>query len=147
MGHEHERPVEPFSDLHVEHEHVRATLLHDPTVEGLDMAIYLDGSASMNDEYKKKSVKVGGGLLHELFGIGEAPTVRVLDNEVEPQARWMLQYLGTKDRNGSLRVAYWATGAMGRDVEVIGELKGKGAERYQFAGPKRPGHHTVLTPA
>ena len=29
----HERPVEPFADLHVEHGQVRATLLHDPTVE------------------------------------------------------------------------------------------------------------------
>ena len=26
-----ERPVEPFSDLHVEEGQVRATLLHDPT--------------------------------------------------------------------------------------------------------------------
>ncbi len=47
----HERPVEPFSDLHVEHGTVRATLLHDPTVEGLDMAIYMDGSGSMSEEY------------------------------------------------------------------------------------------------
>ncbi len=54
MGHKHERPVEPFSDLHVEHGHVRATLLHDPTVEGLDMAIYMDGSASMSGDYAYK---------------------------------------------------------------------------------------------
>ena len=49
MAHEHERPVEPFADLHVEHEKVRAVLLHDPTVEGLDMAIYMDGSGSMRE--------------------------------------------------------------------------------------------------
>src|SRR5262245_48889178 len=50
----HERPVEPFSDLHVEHGRVRATLLHDPTVEGLDMAIYMDGSGSMREEYEPR---------------------------------------------------------------------------------------------
>jgi hypothetical protein len=53
MGHEHERPVEPFSDLHVEAGITsRATLLHDPTVEGLDMASTWTARASMNDEYE-----------------------------------------------------------------------------------------------
>ena len=85
MSHEHERPVEPFSDLHVEHGHVRATLLHDPTIEGLDVALYLDGSASMADEYRKEEVQVrGGGFWFELLGIGEAPVYETRDNQVEP---------------------------------------------------------------
>ena len=54
MGHEHERPVGVFSDLHVEHGTVKATLMHDPSVEGLDMAIYMDGSGSMGEEYTYK---------------------------------------------------------------------------------------------
>jgi len=58
-----ERPVEPFSDLHVEEGLVRATLLHDPTVEGLDVGLYLDGSGSMNDEYQYK----GGGQPRRSF--------------------------------------------------------------------------------
>ena len=143
----HERPVEPFSDLHVEHEHVRATLLHDPTIEGLDVALYLDGSASMNDEYEKKTVDSGGGLLWDLFGWGKPPTKTVLDNQVEPQARWMLQYLASKDRDGEIRVGYWATGTSGQDVEILGELSANGADRAAFLGPRYPGKRTILAPA
>ena len=144
---EHERPVEPFSDLHVEHGHVRATLLHDPTVEGLDIAVYLDGSGSMKEEYENKMVTSGGGFLYDLFGWGAPPKAQLKDNLVEPQARWMLQYLATKDRDGMVRVAYWATGKTGRDVEVLGELSGVGVDKVTFGGPQRPGGHTILTPA
>ncbi|MBX9688265.1 MAG: hypothetical protein K2X27_16270 [Candidatus Obscuribacterales bacterium] len=138
--HDHERPVEPFSDLHVEHGHVRATLLHDPTVEGLDMAIYLDGSASMGDEYeyKTKHSSIWSWLL------GKKP--EILPNQVEPQARWILEYLATKDRNGELRVAYWACGS-GKGIEVIGDLRGVDVQQYSFPGPKSEGKSTHLTPA
>ncbi len=81
MGHKHERPVEPFSDLHVEHGHVRATLLHDPTVEGLDMAIYMDGSASMSGDYayKKKyndDVKVYAPYVYDAVNVMVAAMVK-----------------------------------------------------------------------
>src|SRR5690349_22244694 len=98
-----ERPVEPFSDLHVEEGHVRATLLHDPTVEGLDVALYMDGSGSMKEEYDYPTQP--RGFFAWLFG--EAPKTAEL-NAVEPQVRWMLEYLASKDRNGLLRVGYWA---------------------------------------
>lgn len=137
---EHERPVEPFSDIHFEHGEVRATLLHDPTVEGLDMAFYLDGSGSMQDEYQYQ--KKGGGLWGWLFG-----KPAEYHNQVEPQAQWMLEYLATKDRNGILRVAYWACGPNGIDLEFIGDLKGSEARTYKFPGPKQFGGHTMLTPA
>lgn len=138
--HDHERPVEPFSDLHVEHGHVRATLLHDPTVEGIDMAIYLDGSASMGDEYEYKTKHPG------LWGWlkGEKPIQ--MPNLVEPQAQWILEYLATKDRNGELRVAYWACGN-GRQIEFIGDLLGKDVKQYKFPGPVSPGKGTHLAPA
>lgn len=143
---EHERPVEPFSDLHVEHDVVRATLLHDPTVEHLDVALYLDGSGSMRDEYENVVVRKGGGFLFDLFGWGDAPTTQVQDNEVEPQARWMLEYLASKDRNGVLRVAYWACGS-GHQVEVVGNLAAKDAKNWKVPGPKKPGNYTFLLPA
>jgi hypothetical protein len=136
----HERPVEPFSDLHVEEGRVRAVLLHDPTVEGLDMAIYMDGSASMGEEYQYKQK---GGFLAWLFG--KEP--EQLPNQVEPQVQWMLEYLATKDRNGLLRVAYWACGRNGRDIEVVGNLQGVDVKRYQFPGPRQMGQGTNLTPA
>jgi len=140
--HEHERPVEPFSDLHVEEGHVRATLLHDPTVEGLDVALYMDGSGSMKEEYDYPTQP--RGFFAWLFG--EAPKTAEL-NAVEPQVRWMLEYLASKDRNGLLRVGYWACGAKGGDVEILGELDGKKANTYAFPGPKYLGAHTMLAPA
>jgi len=135
----HERPVEPFSDLHVEGDHVRATLLHDPTVEGLDMAIYMDGSGSMEEEYKYKRK---GGWLAWLFGKPVEQT-----NQVEPQVQWMLEYLATKDRNGLLRVAYWACGDGGRSIEPVGDLQGVEVKQYKFPGPRQMGTGTYLQPA
>ena len=137
----HERPVEPFSDVHFEDGRVEAVLLHDPTVEGLDMAIYMDASASMKEEYQEKTR--GRGFLD--FLLGRQP--ETLPNDVEPQVQWMLEYLATKDRNGKLRVAYWACGRSGRGVQVIGELEGKDVKRYKFPGPNELGGGTVLTPA
>jgi hypothetical protein len=136
----HEKPVAPFADLHVEDGEVTATLLHDPTVEGLDVALYLDGSSSMEEEYTAKSKRT---FLEWLTGQPGTP----LQNDVEPQAQWMLEYLATKDRNGLLRVAYWACGETGQGVEVLGELKGTEARQYTFTGPERPGKATCLEPA
>jgi hypothetical protein len=130
MSHDHERIVRPFSDVHLGAGHVVATLLHDPTVEGLDVALYMDGSASMEDEYGPR------GVLAKL-----AP----VKNLVEPQMQWMLEYLASKDRNGALRVSYWATGD-GSQLEMIGELGASDAKSYKFPGPKSYGKGTVMLP-
>jgi len=122
--------VRPFSDVHRKGDRVIATLLHDPTVEGLDVALYMDGSASMEPTYGPR------GILAKLGGV---------KNQVEPQMHWMLEYLASKDRNGLLRVAYWATGD-GSELEVHGELAGKDAKAYKFPGPKSYGKGTVMLP-
>jgi hypothetical protein len=140
----HEKPVEPFADIHCEEGHVRATLLHDPTVEGLDMAIYMDGSGSMKDEYQYKGI--GRSLWHFLFG-DKKQAAPEMTNQVEPQVRWMLEYLATKDRNGILRVAYWACGTDGRKIEYVGDLKGEDVKSLNFPGPKEFGGYTCLLPA
>jgi hypothetical protein len=127
---DHEVIVKPFSDVHRRGNQILATLLHDPTVEGLDVALYMDGSASMEDEYGPR------GVLAKL-----AP----VKNLVEPQMRWMLEYLASKDRDGVLRVAYWATGD-GAQLELIGDLDGSKAQEYKFPGPKFYGKATVLLP-
>ena len=126
----HEVINKPFSDVHNKGGTVIATLLHDPMVEGLHVALYMDGSASMEDEYGPR------GVLAKL-----APA----KNLVEPQMRWMLEYLASKDRNGVLRVAYWATGD-GSELEVIGELTGAQAKDYKFPGPRFYGKDTVMLP-
>jgi hypothetical protein len=59
--------------------------------------------------------------------------------------RWMLEYLATKDRDGALRVAYWATGD-GQQIEVVGDLTGAEAQTYKFPGPRFYGKGTFLLP-
>lgn len=130
MSHKHETIVKPFSDVHNKGGKILATLLHDPTIEGLDVALYMDGSASMEDEYGPR------GVLAKLGGVR---------NQVEPQMRWMLEYLATKDKDGVLRVAYWATGD-GSEIEVVGDLSGAEAKEYKFPGPKFYGKGTVMLP-
>jgi hypothetical protein len=136
MPETHERPIAPFADIHYEDGKVTAILLHDPSVEGLDAAIYLDGSGSMRDEYKydKRLPPPGGpgakrGILSWLFGWARPSE---WTNEIEPEARKILEYLATKDRNGQLRVAYWS-----ENVQVLGELRGIDARTYRFEGPSR----------
>jgi|GEM_PF-831446 len=199
-AHSHGSLSYPFVDLHVEGDTVRVTLLHDPVIEGVEMALYIDGSASMGEEYEYKMMPVGGhhappsasagavaadddhddddddddhkggekkGWLARLFGwFGGAhkdddhegeeghegeddhhdgPMERT--NEVEQPVREMLQYLATKDRNGKLRVAYWACGKSGRQLEQIGELTAADAATATFPGPKDSGTGTSLAPA
>jgi hypothetical protein len=126
----HEVIVRPFSDVHRTGNKVVATLLHDPTVEGLDVALYMDGSASMENEYGPR------GILAKL-----AP----VKNQVEPQMQWMLEYLASKDRDGLVRVAYWACGD-GTQLEMVGDLTGPQAKGYRFPGPKFYGKATVMLP-
>jgi hypothetical protein len=122
--------IKPFSDVHLKGRTVIATLLHDPTVEGLDVALYMDGSASMESTYGPR------GILAKLGPVR---------NQVEPQMQWMLEYLASKDRDGVLRVAYWATGS-GADLEVVGDLDGSKAKQYKFPGPRSYGKATILLP-
>jgi hypothetical protein len=100
----------------------------------------MDGSGSMKEEYEEK--KKHANLWEWLTS---SPSI-TLPNQVEPQVHWMLEYLATKDRNGILRVAYWACGD-GRKVNVIGDLSGKEARAYSFPGPYELGSATYLTPA
>lgn len=130
MSGKHEAAVKPFSDVHNRGGKVTATLLHDPTIEGLDVALYMDGSGSMEDEYGPR------GILAKIGGVR---------NQVEPQMRWMLEYLANKDRNSVLRVAYWATGD-GSQLEVVGDLSGAEAQTYKFPGPKFYGKGTTMLP-
>lgn len=166
-----ERAAGIFSDIHVEKGKVRVTLLHDPSVEGLDTAIYMDGSASMTDEYARNQGQVQAQPSAAVAAALARPPQRSLatklwhwltarpappvtedestppesDNVVDPQIKRMLQYLATKDRNARLRVAYWACG--GRSpVEVVGELSAADLEHQVFTGPSEFGG-TFLLPA
>lgn len=166
---EHERPVYPFTDIHHEDGKVRVTLAYDPKVDGMDAALYLDGSGSMADSYKytkdapaevasaggaavatpAKSSTKKGGLLASIFGWASCAAIDGITkmtpagktNEVEPHARRFLEYLAGKDRNGRLRTCYWSD-----SVQTLGELTAADARTYRFAGPSHMGG-TKLYPA
>jgi hypothetical protein len=149
MSQKHERPIAPFADIHAEDGKVRVTLLHDPKVDGLDAALYLDSSGSMKDEYAYDKPVAGSGrkvvkhgLLRRLFGMPPVEKVEgaAYTNQVEPQARRLLAYLAGKDRNGKLRVAYWSDG-----VQPIAELTAEESKTCSFPGAKFGG--TYLAPA
>jgi hypothetical protein len=59
--------------------------------------------------------------------------------------QWMLEYLANKDRDGKVRVAYWATGD-GTQIETVGDLTGPQAKGYRFPGPRFYGKATVMLP-
>lgn len=191
---------------------MRVTLRHDPTLDGVEMALYVDGSASMVDEFtyrdsselpehddhdehappatltslatvdrpaKKAAPAPRPGWIARLFGWfrgndhgdhrddhddsddhndnahtaapkREGPPrakTGVRTNEVEPQVRRMLAYLARKDHNGRLRLAYWACGPDGDDIEALGELSGEDAATLAVPGPNDPGSLTRLAPA
>jgi hypothetical protein len=90
----------------------------------------MDGSASMENTYGPR------GILAKLGPV---------KNQVEPQMQWMLEYLATKDRDGILRTAYWATGS-GAELELVGDLDGAKAKQFKFPGPKQYGKATILLP-
>ena len=56
-----------------------------------------------------------------------------------------LEYLASKDRNGVVRVAYWATGD-GSQIEVVGELQAGQAKDFRFPGPRFYGKATIMLP-
>lgn len=127
-----------FSDVHHQDGRVRATLRQDPTVRGLETAIYMDGSQSMSDEFgHAKPLTKLWNWLH--LRAGDGPNI------VEPEIQRMLQYLATKDRNGQLRVAYWACGNAST-IEVVGELSAADVGKTHFPGPEHFGA-TYLKPA
>lgn len=127
-----------FADVHHQDGQVRATLRKDPSVRGLETAIYMDGSQSMSDEYghARLTTKLWNWL-H--LKPGDGPNI------VEPEIQRMLQYLATKDRNGQLRVAYWACGNAST-IEVVGELTAADVGKVHFPGPQHFGA-TYLKPA
>ena len=139
----HERPVEPFSDLHVEGGRVRATLLHDPTVEGLDMAIYMDGSGSMKEEYEYRQkdarlVRLASRRTQEVAAqpgrAAGAVDARVPRHQ-GPQRHPARRLLGVRQHRG-------------KEIEVVGDLQGHRRRGVTSSpGPRSMGSETHLTPA
>src|SRR4029079_17375040 len=137
--------VEPFGEVNVYPSQggkirVVATILMEPHKEGAQTGIALDGSGSMAKLY---GVEDGSRVLSPIFGGSKK-----LHNEVTPVAQKVCAYLARKiDADGGTTCIYWATGAGGSQVEVIGDLTADQAEQHTFGPPREFGTGTQLLPA
>jgi len=136
--------VEPFGEVNVHPAggkvRVVAIILMEPTREGTQTGIALDGSGSMQDVY---GVGQSGGFFASLFG-KKKPVV----NEITPVAQKICGYLAGKiDADGGTTCIYWATGPGGGDIEVIGDLTADEAGNHVFGPPGEFGTGTQLLPA
>jgi hypothetical protein len=137
--------VEPFGEVNVHRLSdgrlkVIATILMEPRREGTQTGIALDGSGSMSALY---GAEQSGGFFGNLFGKKKQTA-----NEITPVAQKICAYLARKlDADGGTTCIYWATGAGGSQVEVVGDLTGDQAEKHYFGEPKNFGTGTQLLPA
>jgi hypothetical protein len=137
--------AEPFGEVNVYprpggRTRVVATILMEPRREGTQTGIALDGSGSMSGLYGGQP---SGGVLGGLFGRKARA-----ENQVTPVAQRVCAYLARRlDADGGTTCVYWATGAGGAKVEVVGDLTAEQAERHEFAGPRDFGTGTQLLPA
>jgi len=137
--------VEPFGEVNVYpaaagRNRVVATILMEPRKEGAQTGIALDGSGSMAKLY---GVEDGSRVLSSIFG---GP--KKLTNEVTPVAQKLCAYLARRiDADGGTTCIYWAVGAGGGEIQVIGDMTAEEAERRPFGPPSEFGTGTQLLPA
>jgi hypothetical protein len=130
-----------FADLHLEEKganalHLELTFAVDVAIEKLAAAFYMDGSDSMK---QAGNYGRGGGWFQLNIGLQRNP--------VREAMRVIVPYIASKDSSGACRVAYWASGKAGRDIEAIGELTAQDADAFDYAGPKVFGQGTFAVPA
>src|SRR5215212_7693944 len=111
--------VEPFGEVNVHPAgnkvRVVATILMEPSREGTQTGIALDGSGSMQEAY---GVGQPVGFLASLFGKKSAAT-----NEITPVAQKICSHLAGKlDADGGTTCIYWAVGPGGSEIQVVGDL-------------------------
>jgi hypothetical protein len=137
--------VDPFGEVNVYPSagktRVVATILMEPSREGTQTGIALDGSGSMAGLYGIE--ESGGGFLAALFGKKKQAV-----NQITPVAQKICAHLARKlDADGGTTVIYWATGPGGSQVEEVGDLTADEAERHIFGPPRNFGTGTQLLPA
>jgi hypothetical protein len=137
--------VEPFGEVNVYpatagRTRVVATVLMEPSREGTQTGIALDGSGSMAPVY---GVGQPQGFLAGLFGKKKQAA-----NEMTPVAQKLCAYLAGKiDADGGTTCIYWATGPGGGEIEQVGDLTAEQAAAHTFGPPKEFGTGTQLLPA
>jgi hypothetical protein len=144
--------VEPFGEVNIRTSggkvEVTATILMQPTKEGTQTGIALDGSGSMSDCYAMPKAATTG-FFGSLFGSKPVKVEASSEtNLITPTARSICALLARElDADGGTTCIYWATGAHGSQIEVVGDLTADQAEKHVFAAPKDYGTGTQLLPA
>lgn len=132
-----DKVVEPFGEVNVNPGttpgmvKVRATILMPPSVENASVALAIDASRSMLDNF-------GGAGLAAIFK---------KENQVEMVARAMADYLAKFAGDGKVSLAYWACGIGGSQVVDLGRVDAQQAASTTFAPPQNMGTGTKLVPA
>lgn len=154
---------------------ITATILLEPTKEGAQTGVALDGSASMkkalgqgwvyaahyDSSVEVRMISENKAYLREYDGMkvvqyhqngwDELLRQGLLaqePNTVEPIAREVIPYLAEKiDADGGTSVIYWACGERGNEIEEIGDLTADQARAAKYEGPQNWGEHTHLLPA
>jgi hypothetical protein len=138
------RVVEPFGEVNVHPGpdggvRVWASILMEPSREGTQTGIALDGSGSMRKLYGSDP---GGGVVSSIFAKPK------LENQIAPVAQQICAYLARKiDADHGTTCIYWATGPDGGQVEQVGDLSADQAATCEFKGPRDFGTGTQLLPA
>ncbi len=134
-------PTKPFSSINIEKSgkffKVSVQVLMDRLVdesgkdiEGAIFGLALDGSKSMNDLY--------GGVAGP-FNFGT-------QNQVEPVAKSMIDFLIKYSGNGTVDLIYWAVGVGGKEIEDIGEIGTNELQTLKIRPKKMMGGGTHLLP-
>jgi hypothetical protein len=154
---------------------VVATILLEPSKEGSQTGVALDGSSSMraalgqgwayaphyDQTVSKRMVSEGKG--QDMFSDGQNVVVYTQEgwdellrqgyvyqepNLVQPMAREVIPYLAEKiDADGGTTVIYWACGERGDAIEIMGDLTADEARSASYEGPQNWGEQTHLLPA
>jgi hypothetical protein len=100
-------------------------------VEGMQIGIAIDGSASMMESFAANIPKA--------FRQPGA-------NGMEPVVKSLCKYACGFSSDGTVLPIYWATGAGGKDIESIGRLDADQSDKVSIEGPKAWGTGTLLLP-
>jgi len=100
-------------------------------VEGMQIGLAIDGSASMMESFAANIPKA--------FRQPGA-------NGMEPVVRRLCSYACSFSSDGTVLPVYWATGSGGKEIESLGRLDAAASEKMQVEGPKVWGTGTLLLP-
>ena len=132
------QPVAPFGDVNVMPKdgyiEVVASVLMVPTIEGAQVAIALDASATCQSAYRTPTA--AGSIFSNVQA----------SNAMEAVTRTLLTYLTEFAGDGKVEVVYYSCGNDGQEIEKIATVDGADCRQISITGPKQWGGQSKLLP-